>query len=63
MIVNLLIACGGTLFLLLLWLAVQQLSRHFARSHPEWGPAREAGGGCSSSGGSCNSCSGRQHEH
>lgn len=36
------------------WLWVQQLAQDFARRHPEFGPAREEGGGC---GGSC-SCSG-----
>ena len=28
------------------WIAVQQMARAFARRHPEFGPAREEGGGC-----------------
>jgi hypothetical protein len=28
------------------WIAVQHLSRLFAARHPEFGPAREEGGGC-----------------
>jgi len=36
--------------LLLGWLLVQELSRRFARAHPELGPFREEGGGC---GGNC----------
>lgn len=34
--------------LLALWLFVQTLSRRFAAAHPEFGPAREEGGGCGS---------------
>jgi len=30
------------------WLLVQAIARHFARRHPEFGPAREEGGGCGS---------------
>lgn len=33
------------------WLLVQFASREFARRHPEFGPPREAGGGCGGSGG------------
>jgi hypothetical protein len=28
------------------WVGVQHLSRMFAARHPEFGPAREEGGGC-----------------
>ncbi len=28
------------------WIAVQALARAFAKRHPEFGPAREEGGGC-----------------
>jgi len=28
------------------WIGVQHLSRMFAARHPEFGPAREEGGGC-----------------
>jgi hypothetical protein len=28
------------------WVGVQHLSRSFAARHPEFGPAREEGGGC-----------------
>ena len=28
------------------WIAVQHLARLFAARHPEFGPAREEGGGC-----------------
>ncbi|MBF0265587.1 MAG: chemotaxis protein [Gammaproteobacteria bacterium] len=46
---------------LLVWIFVQKLSRKVAVQHPEFGPAREEGGGCNS-GGNCrcsnsNSCS------
>jgi hypothetical protein len=38
------------IFLLLLgWVTVQQISRRFARRHPEFGPAQEEGGGCTHS--------------
>jgi hypothetical protein len=37
------------------WLLVQATARAFARRHPEFGPAREEGGGCGS--GQCR-CSG-----
>lgn len=40
--------------LLIGWLLVQQLGRNYARAHPEYGAAREEGGGC---GKSC-ACSG-----
>ena len=35
------------------WIQVQRLARRFAASHPEFGPAREEGGGCGSS---CAGC-------
>ncbi|NOQ78580.1 MAG: chemotaxis protein [Gammaproteobacteria bacterium] len=38
---------------LFIWLMVQRLSRKFASEHPEFGPAREEGGGCGG-GGKCN---------
>ena len=38
---------------LFIWLIVQRLSRKFASEHPEFGPAREEGGGCGG-GGKCN---------
>ncbi|PLX34010.1 MAG: chemotaxis protein [Hyphomicrobiales bacterium] len=41
-----LIAATFIPFLLIGWLAVQSLSRRFAEAHPEFGPAREEGGGC-----------------
>jgi hypothetical protein len=31
------------------WVFVQHLARGFAARHPEFGPAREEGGGCGSS--------------
>lgn len=37
------------------WVLVQQAARRFAAAHPEFGPAREEGGGC---GTSCG-CSGK----
>lgn len=41
------------------WIYIQHQSREFARRHPEFGPAREEGGGCGtscqcSSGGQCS---------
>ena len=41
------------LAILFIWLMVQKLSRKFAADHPEFGPAREEGGGCGG-GGKCN---------
>ncbi|MGD8593792.1 MAG: hypothetical protein PVF82_13205 [Gammaproteobacteria bacterium] len=43
---NYLLAIGFVLALLLCWCAVQKWARHYARRHPEFGPAREEGGGC-----------------
>ena len=48
-----LIAMAFMLSFLFLWLMVQKLSRKFAAAHPEFGPAREEGGGCGG-GGKCN---------
>ena len=42
------------LLLLLGWVTVQQLARAYAARHPEFGPAREEGGGCGAGcGGGC----------
>ncbi|MBT8439398.1 MAG: chemotaxis protein [Gammaproteobacteria bacterium] len=49
------IAITAVPLLLLGWLLVQQMGRHFAKHHPELGVFREEGGGC---GKSC-SCSGK----
>lgn len=38
---------------LILWFMVQKFSRQFASANPEFGPAREEGGGCGG-GGKCN---------
>jgi hypothetical protein len=48
MITKYLLAMGVILLLLLGWITVQQLARLYARRHPEFGPAREEGGGCGS---------------
>jgi len=39
------------------WLLVQDISRKFAKRHPEFGPYREEGSGC---GGGCHNCSDRK---
>lgn len=61
MITKYLLAMSLILLLLLGWLAVQQLARLYARRHPEFGPAREEGGGCGSNcgchGGKCQNSS------
>ena len=49
-----LFAGGLVLLVLLAWTRVQALVHRFATRHPEFGPARDEGGGCS---GNC-SCSG-----
>ncbi|MEN8130997.1 MAG: chemotaxis protein [Pseudomonadota bacterium] len=49
-----LFAMAVILLVLLGWVAVQHLARLYAARHPEFGPAREEGGGC---GGLCG-CSG-----
>ena len=51
-----LIAIVTVPLLLLSWLLVQAYARKFAKSHPEFGPAREEGAGC---GKSCL-CSGKE---
>ena len=51
-----LLAMGLILLALLGWIKVQQLARDYAARHPEFGPAKEEGGGC----GSGCSCSGGQ---
>ena len=40
------LAAGLILLVLLGWIAVQQRARDFAARHPEFGPAKEEGGGC-----------------
>jgi hypothetical protein len=54
---DMLIAAGVILLVLLGWIRVQQGARDFAARHPEFGPPREEGGGCGSScgctGGQC----------
>ena len=40
------IAIVGIMLLLSGWLFVQFLARWYAARHPEFGPAREEGGGC-----------------
>lgn len=49
-----LLAIGLIFIALVSWLKVQETARRFAAQHPEFGPAREEGGGC---GGSSCSCS------
>lgn len=46
MFTQFLISAGVILVLLLGWIAIQRLSRAFARRHPEFGAYREAGSGC-----------------
>ena len=50
-----LVAIGLILALMLGGLAVERLYRRFARRHPELGPFRQEGGGCSGNcgGGAC----------
>ena len=57
-LLNMAVAAGLILLALMGWLGVQQAARNFAHRHPEFGPAKEEGGGCGSScacsaGGSC----------
>ena len=49
---NYLIAMSLTLCLVLTWVLVQHFARWYAMKHPEFGPAREEGGGCG--GGNCS---------
>ena len=58
MILNMFIAIASIMLLLTGWLGVQHIARIYAARHPEFGPAREEGGGCGKScgchgGGSC----------
>lgn len=58
MLLNMFIAVSLILMLMLGWISVQQLSRLFAARYPQFGPAREEGGGCGKNcgchgGGSC----------
>jgi len=46
MILNTLIAFLVIFGLLAGWVGVQQVARWYAHRHPEFGPAREEGGGC-----------------
>lgn len=46
---NYLIAMTVMPLLVLAWLGVQTLARRYAARHPEFGPAREEGGGCGTS--------------
>ena len=48
-----LIAMAFMLAFLFIWIMVQKYARKFAAAHPEFGPAREEGGGCGA-GGKCN---------
>lgn len=56
---NYLIAMSSILLLLMGWIVVQQISRLFAKKHPEFGPAREEGAGCGSNCGCHGRGSGR----
>ncbi|UCB54959.1 MAG: chemotaxis protein [Thiotrichales bacterium] len=57
------IAIVGILLLLSGWLFVQHLARWYAARHPEFGPAREEGGGCGHCLCGANSCDKRaKHE-
>ncbi|MFK5986238.1 MAG: chemotaxis protein [Pseudomonadota bacterium] len=54
-----LIAMTFMIACLLFWFMVQKLSRKVATEHPEFGKAREEGGGCGG-GGKCN-CTSIKH--
>lgn len=54
MLIKILITVALIMLLMLTWVSVQHLARLFAARHPQFGPAREEGGGC---GKSCG-CSG-----
>ncbi|MFP4146850.1 MAG: hypothetical protein ACLFSI_03965 [Halorhodospira sp.] len=49
-----LVACALILVLFAGWVGVQELARRFAQRHPEFGAAKEEGGGCASGG--CGMC-------
>ena len=53
------LAMAVMLLVLFIWHIVQKLSRKVAAAHPEFGRAREEGGGCGS-GGKCNCSSIKQ---
>jgi len=61
---DIIIAIAIILLLLIGWIIVQQLSCLYAKKHPEFGPAREEGGGCGSSC-LCNNgtCKKKQAQH
>lgn len=61
---DIIIAIAIILLLLIGWIIVQQLSRQYAKKHPEFGPAREEGSGCGSSC-LCNNgtCKKKQAQH
>lgn len=52
-IIRYFVAMFFMLAVLFIWITVQRLSRKVAAQHPEFGPAREEGGGCGG-GGKCN---------
>jgi hypothetical protein len=47
-LLNMGVAAGLILLMLLGWIAVQHAARSYAARHPEFGPAKEEGGGCGS---------------
>jgi len=49
-IVRYFVAMFFMLAILFIWIMVQRLSRKVAAQHPEFGPAREEGGGCGGGG-------------
>ncbi|HEY9147456.1 MAG TPA: chemotaxis protein [Gammaproteobacteria bacterium] len=58
MLLKIAITVALIMLLMLGWVSVQRLARLFAARHPQFGPAREEGGGCGKScgchgGGSC----------
>lgn len=54
MMMTYLITVGLILLMLIGWVVVQYIARAYALKHPEFGPAREEGGGCGTS--HCTSC-------
>jgi hypothetical protein len=59
-----LLAAGLILLLLVGWILVQQAARNFAARHPEFGPAKEEGGGCGTSCACSNGrCTRNKHGH
>ena len=55
-----LLAAGLILLVLVGWILVQHSARKFAARHPEFGPAREEGGGC---GTGCSCAKGHCRKH